>query len=160
MATITKLGRQDPANQLGSTPYGNVTAFRYVLTTNASGAVIGGDSTAAVASGDVVKIGVLPAGFRLIDSELIVKTAMTATITASVGFAYVDGVDVTAVPQSASQFGAGITVATAGRYRNATSNTSPVLPKDAWLTMTTAVAANAKASEMEFIVFAINEGVV
>lgn len=160
MATITKLGLQNPANQLGSTPYGNVTAFRYVLTTNASGAVIGGDSTAAVASGDVVKIGILPAGFRLIDSEAIVKTGMTATVTASLGFAYADGVDSTAVPQSANYFGAGITVATAGRYRNATSNTSVTLPKDAWLTLTTAVAANAKASEIEVIVFAINEGVV
>lgn len=159
MATITKLGVPSPSNQLGASPYGNLTAFRFVLTTNASGAVIGGDSTAAVASGDVVKIGILPAGFRLIDSELVVKTGMTATITASAGFAYVDGVDSAAVPQSASQFGAGITVATAGRYRNATSNSSPVLPKDAWLTMTTAVAANAKASEIEFIVFAINEGV-
>ena len=160
MATITKLGLQNPANQLGSTPYGNVTAFRYVLTTNASGAVIGGDSTAAVASGDVVKIGLLPAGFRLIDSEIVVKTGMTATITAKVGFAYADGVDSTAVPQDDDFFGTGITVATAGRYRNATSNTSVALPKEAWLTLTTAVAANAKASELEIIVFAINEGVV
>lgn len=160
MATITKLGVPSPANQLGASPYGNVTAFRYTLATNASGAVIGGDSTAAVASGDVVKIGILPAGFRLIDSEAIVKTGMTATVTASLGFAYADGVDSTAVPQSANYFGAGITVATAGRYRNATSNLSATLPKDAWLTMTTAVAANAKASEIEIIVFSINEGVV
>lgn len=160
MATITKLGLQNPANQLGSTPYGNVTAFRYVLTTNASGAVIGGDSTAAVASGDVVKIGLLPAGFRLIDSEIVIKTAMSATITAKVGFAYADGVDVTAVPQDDDFFGTGLVMSSAARLRNATANTSVALPKEAWLTMTTAVAANAKASEMEFIVFAINEGVV
>ena len=101
----------------------------------------------------------IPAGFRLIDSEVIVKTGMTATITAKVGFAYADGVDSTAVPQDDDFFGTGITVATAGRYRNATSNTSVVLPKEAWLTLTTAVAANAKASELEIIVFAINEGV-
>ena len=159
MATITKLGLQNPANQLGSTPYGNVTAFRYILKTVASGAVEGGDSTAAVASGDTVKIGLLPAGFRLIDSEIVVKTGMTATITAKVGFAYADGVDSTAVPQDDDFFGTGITVATAGRYRNATSNASVTLPKEAWLTLTTAVAANAKASELEIIVFAINEGV-
>ena len=84
----------------------------------------------------------------------------TATITAKVGFAYADGVDSTAVPQDDDFFGTGITVATAGRYRNATSNTSVTLPKEAWLTLTTAVAANAKASELEIIVFAINEGVV
>lgn len=159
MATITKLGIPDPSNQLGAAPYGNLTAFRYVLKTVASGAVEGGDSTTAVASGDTVKIGLLPAGFRLIDSEIVVKTGLTATITAKVGFAYADGVDSTAVPQDDDFFGAGITVATAGRYRNATSNASVTLPKEAWLTLTTAVAANAKASELEIIVFAINEGV-
>ena len=159
MATITKLGLQDPANQLGASPYGNLTAFRYVLKTIASGAVEGGDSTAAVASGDTVKVGLLPAGFRLIDSEVIVKTGMTATVTAKLGFAYADGVDSTAVPQDDDFFGTGLTVASAGRLRNATTNTSVTLPKEAWLTLTTAVAANAKASELEIIVFAINEGV-
>lgn len=159
MATITKLGIPDPSNQLGAAPYGNLTAFRYVLKTVASGAVEGGDSTTAVASGDTVKIGLLPAGFRLIDSEIVVKTGLTATITAKVGFAYADGVDSTAVPQDDDFFSTGITVATAGRYRNATSNASVTLPKEAWLTLTTAVAANAKASELEIIVFAINEGV-
>ena len=57
MATITKLGIPDPSNQLGASPYGNLTAFRYVLETTSTGAVKGGDSTAAVASGDTVKIG-------------------------------------------------------------------------------------------------------
>ncbi len=159
MATITKLGIPDPSNQLGAAPYGNLAAFRYVLKTVASGAVEGGDSTTAVASGDVVKIGLLPAGFRLIDSEVIVKTGMTPTVTAKLGFAYADGVDSTAVPQDDAFFGTGLTVAAAGRLRNATTKTSLTLPKEAWLTLTTAVAANAKASELEIIVFAINEGV-
>ena len=159
MSTITKLGLQDPANQLGASPYGNLTAFRYVLKTTASGAVEGGDSAAAVAAGDTVKIGLLPAGFRLIDSEVIVKTGMTATITAKVGFAYADGVDSAVAPQDDDYFGTGLNVAAAGRLRNATANGSVTLPKEAWLTLTTAVAANAKASELEIIVFAINEGV-
>ncbi len=160
MATITKLGVTSPANRLGVSPYGNLTAFRYSLTTNASGAVVSADSTAAIGIADVVKVGILPAGFRLIDSDLVIKTGMTATITAGVGFAYVDGVDSTAVPQDAAFFGTGLDMATAARLRNATTKTSVTLPKDAWLTVTTAVAANAKASEIEFIVFAINEGVV
>lgn len=160
MATITKLGLQDPANQLGAAPYGNLTAFRYVLKTNALGAVVDGDSAAAVASGDVVKVGILPAGFRLIDSEIVIKTAMTASVTAKVGFAYADGVDVTAVPQDDDLFGTGLVMSTAARLRNATANTSVTLPKEAWLTLTTGGAANAKASEVEIIVFAINEGVV
>lgn len=160
MATITKLGLQSPANQLGASPYGNVTAFRYTLTTNASGAVIGGDSTAAVASGDVVKIGLLPAGFRLIDSEVIIKTAMSASVTAKLGFAYADGVDVTDVPQDDDLFGTGLVMSSAARLRNATANTSVTLPKEAWLILTTAAANNAKASEIEVVIFAINEGVV
>ena len=44
MATITKLGLQDPNNQQGASPYGNITAFRYVLKTNAAGAVVGADA--------------------------------------------------------------------------------------------------------------------
>lgn len=160
MATITKLGLQDPHNQQGASPYGNITVFRYVLKTNSSGAVIGADSTAAVGIGDVVKIGLLPAGFRLIDSDVVIKTGMTATITAKLGFAYADGVDVTAVPQDDDYFGAGLVMSSAARLRNATTNTSVSLPKEAWLTMTTAVAANAKASEIEIVVYGINEGVI
>lgn len=160
MATITKLGLQDPNNQQGASPYGNITAFRYLLKTNAAGAVVGADSAAAVASGDTVKIGLLPAGFRLIDNDVVIKTGMTATITAKLGFAYADGVDVTAVPQDDDYFGTGLVMSTAARLRNATTNTSVTLPKEAWLTMTTAVAANAKASEIEIVVYGINEGVI
>lgn len=158
MATITKTDK-DAKVRLGSTPWGNLTALRYVLETNASGAVVGSDSSAAVASGDTVRVGVLPAGFRLVDSEIIVNTGLTATITAKVGFSYTDGVDSTDVPQDDDFFGTGLDVATAARLRNATTNVSVTLPKDAWLTLTTAVAANAKASKLEIIVFGIAEGV-
>ena len=159
MATITKLGIPDPSNQLGASPYGNLTAFRYVLKTNSSGAVVGGDSSSAVAAGDTVKVGILPAGFRLVDAEVIVKTAMTASVTVDVGFAYTDGVDVTAVPQDADALIDGASAASVARLRSTTAVGSVVLPKEAWLTVTTGGAANAKASELEVIVFAINEGV-
>lgn len=146
MATITKLGIPDPSNQLGASPYGNLTAFRYVMKTVASGAVEGGDSAAAVASGDTVKIGLLPAGFRLIDSEVIVKTGMTATVTAKLGFAYADGVDRTDVPQNDAYFGTGYALSAAAVLRK-TATTAPVrLPKEARLILTTGGAANAKAS--------------
>ena len=159
MATITKLGLQNPSNRLGSTPYGNLTAFRYLLKTNASGAVVDGDLAAAVASGDTVKVGILPPGFSFVDSEIVIKTAMSASVTAKVGFAYADGVDSAVAPLDDDYFGTGLNVAAAGRLRNATANGSVTLPKEAWLTLTTAVAANAKASELEIVVFAINEGV-
>lgn len=46
-------------NNLGITPYGNLTALHFVLETNAAGAVINSNSAAAVALGDVVCIGTL-----------------------------------------------------------------------------------------------------
>jgi len=157
MPTITKTQRDANVNQ-GSTPYGNLTALRYVLETNASGAVIGSDSTAAVALGDIVRIGPLPAGLRFVDSEVIVSTGMSASVTGSLGFAYTDGVDSAAVPQSANHFGAALNLASAARLRNATSNATVTLPKQAWLTLTTAGANNAKSSRIEVVIFAIVEG--
>ena len=143
MANITKTDK-DAKVRLGSTPWGNLSALQYALATNAAGAVIGSDTTAAVAAGDVVRIGKLPAGFRFVDSQVVINEGMTATITGDLGFAYVDGVDDPDVPQSANYFGNDLAMATAARLRNATTNKSVVLPKEAWLTLTTAVAANAK----------------
>lgn len=158
MATINRNYRER-GTTLGNTPWGNLVALRYVLETKANGSAVGFDSSAAIAAGDVVNIGILPAGMRLVDSEVIVKTGMTATITAKLGFKYVDGVDSTDVPQDDDYFGAALNVATAARLRNTTTNPSVALPKDAHLTLTTAEAANAKASEIEVVIFAISEGV-
>lgn len=158
MANITK--RVDSArNQLGSTPWGNLAALRYVVQTDATGAVIGSNSTAAVAIGDVIRAGTLPAGFRFIDSEVIVSTAMTALVTGDVGFAYTDGVDDDDVAQDATYFGAALALNAAARLRNATTKATVALPKDAWLTIKTAGAANAKASTIEIVVYGIAEGV-
>lgn len=158
MATLNRNYRER-GTTLGNTPYGNLVALRYVLKTASNGSAVGFDSSAAIANGDVVNIGILPAGMRLVDSEVIVKTGMTATITGKLGFKYVDGVDSTDVPQDDDYFGTGLDIATAARLRNATTNPSVALPKDAHLTLTTAVANNAKASEIEVVIFAISEGV-
>ncbi|MFA9283766.1 hypothetical protein ACCQ08_03205 [Comamonas sp. SY3] len=158
MATINK---KNPDNgvQLGNTPWGNLSALRYSLKTNAAGAVINADSALPLGVNDVVNIGHLPAGFRFVDSQVLVKTGMTATVTGDLGFAYKDGVDVTATPQDADYFGAALDVAAAARLRNATANGSVVLPKDAHLTLTVKGAANAKASEIEVVIYGIAEGV-
>lgn len=158
MANITKLSK-DAKVRLGSTPWGNMTALLYSLATNAAGAVIGSDSTAAVAAADVIRLGKLPAGFRFVDSQVVINVGMTATITGDLGFAYVDGVDDANVPESANYFGNDLDMATAARLRNATTNKSVVLPKEAWLTLTTAAAANAKASDIEATIYGIAEGV-
>ena len=158
MATITQ--KQSTSNNLGATPDGNLTAFHYVLETNATGAAINSNSTAAIASGDVVRLGVLPAGFKLIDSQVVVKTAMSASVTGNLGFAYTDGEDVTGdAAQDADYFGAALVLSSAARLRNVTTNHAVTLPKDAYLTLTTGGAANAKASRIEVTVLGIMEGV-
>lgn len=150
MATVTL--KQVQKRQFGGfTPYGNVTSLMFALATAANGAAVGADSSSALAAGDVVDLGPLPAGMRLDDASLFITTGMTATITGSLGFKYEDGVDSTAVPQDAAYFGAGIDLATAGRKR-ATGSKLVTLPKPARLILTTAVAANAKASDIKVLV--------
>ena len=146
-------------NNLGITPYGNLTALHFVLETNAAGAVINSNSAAAVALGDVVCIGTLPAGFKLVDSQVVVKTAMTASVTGNLGFAYVDGVEGIAIQQDDDYFGAALVLSSAARLRNVTANSAVILPKDANLTLTTAGAANAEASRVEVTVYGIAQGV-
>lgn len=151
MATIKKAGVG--TSQFGGfTPYGNLTTLRAKLETNAAGAAIAADSTAAIGLGDVVILEKLPAGLLLEDAQVIVSTAMTALVTGSLGFIYVDGVDSTVVPQDAAYFGAGLVLNATGRLRT-TSVKAPVkLPKEAYLVLTTAGAANAKASRLDVIV--------
>lgn len=150
MATVTL--KQVQKRQFGGfTPYGNVTALLFALATAANGSAVGSDSTAALAAGDVVDLGPLPEGMRLDDASVFVTTGMTATITGSLGFKYEDGQDSTAVPQDAAYFGTGIDLAAAGRKR-ATGSKLVTLPKPARLILTTAVAANAKASDIKVLV--------
>lgn len=157
MATITQ--SQSAHNNLGVTPYGNLTALHFVLETNATGAAINSNSATAIALGDTVRLGVLPAGFKLVDSQVVVQTGMTAAVTGKLGFAYVDGVEGIAIQQDDDYFGAGLTLSAAARLRNVTTNSAVTLPKDAYLTLTTAGAANAKAARVEVTVLGIVQGV-
>jgi hypothetical protein len=158
MATI-KVKSVGNGVHLGNTPWGNFTALRYVVKTNASGAVINSDSAAAIAQNDVVDLGHLPAGFRFVDSQVNVIDGMAATVTGDLGFAYKDGVDDANVAQDADYFGAGLNLNTAARLRNATTNRSVVLPKDASLQLTVKTAGNNQVSEIEIVIFGIAEGV-
>lgn len=143
---------KNPHRSFGATvPYGNTTTLAYELKTNATGAAIGSDVTTALAVGDVVDLGPLPEGMRLDDALLVVTAGMTKTVTGSLGFAYEDGTDSTGVPQDAAYFGADLDLATAGRVR-ATGTKLVKLPKPARLILTTAVAANAKASDIKVLV--------
>ena len=138
--------------QFGNTPYGNLSVLSFALATLASGAAADSDSTAAIAAGDVIDLGPLPEGLRLDDAQIIVTTGMTATITGSLGFKYEDGTDSTEAPQDAAYFGSGIDLAAAGRKRAAGTKLL-TLAKPARLILTTAVAANAKASDLKVLVY-------
>ena len=137
--------------QFGNNPYGNLSVLSFALATLASGAAADSDSTTAIAAGDVIDLGPLPEGLRLDDAQIIVSTGMTATITGSLGFKYEDGTDSTEAPQDAAYFGSGIDLAAAGRKR-ATGTKLLTLAKPARLILTTAVAANAKASDIKVLV--------
>ena len=149
MATISR-NKLNSSARFGGVPYGNSASLPFKVVTASNGALF--DS-------DTVRIGVLEAGTQLIDALTIVSTGFTATVTGSLGFEYVDGVDSAAVPQNATYFGTGITLATAGRYRASNNAVAVVtLPKDAYLILTTAVAANAKAAVVDVVIDAILKG--
>ena len=147
MAKITR--NTATHRQFGSAPYGNLSVLAYRIQTNASGAVINSDSTAAVAIGDVIDLGTIPAGMRLDDFVASVSTGMSASVTGKLGFAYADGVDSAAVPQDDAYFGTGLNLNTAAILRNASAKAPVVLPKEARLILTTAGAANAKVSQID-----------
>ena len=156
MATITK--KSNPRINVGATPWGNAHGLQYTLQTASNGGAFGADTGVAIASGDKVRLGVIPAGSTLLDSVVTVSTGFTALVTGDIGFEYVDGVDSTTVPQDADYFGAAVALNTAGVYRKATTTAPVTLPKDAWLIITTAGAANAKAARADVVLTVASEG--
>lgn len=133
-------------------PYGNMSVLTYYIDTDDTGALINSDTDTPVATGDIIDLGELPEGFCMTDAQVFVMAGMTATATASLGFAYEDGEDDDDVPQDAEYFlKAGADVATAGRLR-ADGEKLVILPKTARLIMTMAGASNAKKSSMRIAV--------
>lgn len=148
MANVKSKNRMFTHYYGATVPYGNATTLTYYLDTNATGAAINSDTTAALGVADVIDLGVLPEGFCLTDAQLFVGTGMTAAITGSLGFVYEDGEDDADVPQNAEHFiAAGADLATKGRVR-ADGADLVILPKPARLILTLAGAANAKASSI------------
>lgn len=157
MATITKK-KIAAQKQFGGVPYGNKTVLSYNLTTNAVGAFTDSDTATGIGLGDVVRLGIIPAGFNVYDSQVIVSDAFTALVTANLGFAYVDGVDSATVPQSATYFGSALVLNAVGRLRNATTNAPVTFPKDVYLIATTAGAANAAVGVMDVMLEGVLTG--
>lgn len=160
MATISC--KPNPRLNVGRTPWGNAHQLHYSLETSATGGAIAGtaDSTAAIGLGDKVVLGLIPGGSVLGDFTAVVSVAMTALVTGTLGFEYVDGVDDDDVPQDADYFGAAMVLNATGVLRKATTTAPVTLPKDANLVLVTAGAANAKASRVDILLHVASEGVL
>ena len=143
---------------IGSSPDGDMTSLHYTIYSNASGIIVDGsgvlnsNDASAVASGDIIQLGVIPQGFKMYNVDMIVSTAASASATASIGFAYTDGVDVTATPQNATFGFSAKTIATAAYLRQDQPNPPVVLPKDAYLILTNGGATWAKACQIDVVV--------
>lgn len=151
MANITK--KNIRRYQTGvARPSGNLHKYDYRFETNASGVFVDSDSAAAVGNGDVVRLGILPAGLQLEDSHHTISDAFATSTTATLGFAYVDGVDDSAVPQDADYFAAALSTASTGISRKSNVTPPVVLPKDAYLILTVGGAAHSAAGRMDIAV--------
>lgn len=150
MATITKKRLNE--RQFGGVPYGNKTVLAFELATLANGSAVDADSAAAIGVADVVRLGVLPAGARLNDSQVIISTTFRSGITGKLGFQYVDGVDSAEVPQDDACFGTGIVMSTVARLRNVVGKAPVTLPKDAYLIYTNGGAANNKVAKLDVLI--------
>ena len=159
MATITKKNAHNsPDPGFGGVAYGNLFSLNYKFETNSSGVFTDSDTTTAVANGDKVILGVIPAGTRLIDMKAFISDAFTASTTAAIGFEYKDGVDSSVVPQDADFFCAATTTAAIAVIRKTNATPPVTLPKDAYLILTTGGAAQASAGIMNIEVTGVIGG--
>lgn len=156
MTTVTKKNVLTE-KQFGGAPYGNKTSFVFALAL-AAGVMANSDSAAAIPIGGVVRTGVLPAGMQLEDALAVVSAAFTATSTAKIGFAYVDGVDDAGVPQDDAYFFNGLALDAAARTRQSTAKAPVVLPKDAYLIVTNQVAAQAGNGVLNVVIDGVLTG--
>jgi len=139
-------------------PAGNKTVIKGRFETTAAGVAVNSDLATAVQINDVVRIGFLPAGAELQDSQAIVSDAFTAATTADIGFLYADGVDSTVVPQDAAYFFAALSTAATGRTRSTVAKAPVRLPKDAFLVLTRKAAADASVGVIDVLVNAVLQG--
>lgn len=148
-----------PSPGFGGVPWGNQTTLSFRFAVNASGYMTDSDKpTTAVSNGEVICLGILPAGMKLLDMRMLISDASAASITAKVGFQYVDGTDVTAVPQDDDFFCAATSLASTAVVRK-TNVTPPVtLPKDAYLILTSAGAAQSEVCVVDIDIIGVLNG--
>jgi hypothetical protein len=160
MGTITVDNAHNlPDPGFGGVAYGNMVCLKFHFETNASGVIAASNQATAVQIADVVRLGVLPAGMTLIDAICVVTDASTAASTFDLGFAYKDGVDVTAAAQDADYFmDAGDWNSAAARLVRNEPVATITIPKDAYLTLTNNTAALDEVTKMDIFIIGIIGG--
>jgi hypothetical protein len=159
MANVTKKNIKNLPTY-GGLPSGNLSVLSFSFETNASGVWVDSDLATAVQVADVCRLGIIPAGTKIgFEYGANINDAFVASTTMKVGFAYVDGVDVAAVPQDDDYFCAATTMATAARLKMTNTAVRPVtLPKDAFLTLVNGGAAHSAVGIVDFDIFCVLGG--
>lgn len=150
MATVNKYNAKHLRTHSG-VPYGNAWVDVFNLTTNASGVLAGSDQTTAIIQTNVVRLGVIPAGTKVLDAVAIVSDAFTTSATADIGFQYVDGTDVTAFPQDDNCWFDNLALDSAALTRKTLALAPQTLSKDAYVILTLAGADLAAVGIIDII---------
>lgn len=142
--------------QPGTAPYGNGYYLMFPIFTDDKGVWIDGDSTNPAASGDVLRLGTIPAGFRPIDAVVSVNKPISG-LSGKVGFVYTDGVNDPDVPQKNDAWFTAANCGTQGLIVRNGTFPAHYLPKEAYLTFTASGAPSGKG-EAWVILSGIVEG--
>ena len=123
----------------------------YNLTT-VSGVWTLSDQATKLQIADVLYLGVIPAAFKVEDLLITLSSAFTASVTCSIGFKYVDGVDSTPAQDAAYFIPAGQALSSTAIIRKTGIKAPPALTKAAYLTLTWAGAQDASNGVMDVVV--------
>ena len=108
----------------------------------------------AIAIADVVNVGVIPAGTKLLDFVATVSVAFAALTTCSIGYADMRPAEVGALVENPVAFMAAGTVLSAAAVLRKTGVTADiVLTRDCYITVTFAGAAQLATSQLDCTVF-------
>lgn len=158
MANVTRKQIKQ-MRQFGGVPYGNLTVLHFNLTLNSSGVWVDSDQSTAIAASDVLRLGILPAGFQPIESMINVSDVGQASTTFDLGYLYTDGVDVSGAAQDQDGLYDGGALDSQAVLRGPKAGVSPpILAKDAYLTFTNLTDAQDEAMVVDVYVYGILHG--
>jgi len=159
MADITTNYATTMRKHQGITPYGNESAVRCTLETNAAGGLVDSNQLTALQIADVVRLGpVLPAGMELHDIIGVISNVFQASTTCSIGFEHVDS-DLVALDDVDYFHAAGLALDSASIFRKTTTTAPYILTGDAYVTVTWAGAANDEVGVLDLTVLGTMKGV-